>query len=76
MALLRKMGWKDGEGLGKNNEGTTQPLVLEFKMDRKGDPHDQCLSFIVISTNFSDCDTATLQAAFELVYDIFYIKIV
>lgn len=36
MALLQKMGWKQGEGLGKNNEGSTEPLALDFKTDRKG----------------------------------------
>lgn len=36
MALLQKMGWRPGEGLGKNKEGTLQPLMLEVKMDKKG----------------------------------------
>ncbi|WAR07067.1 SON-like protein [Mya arenaria] len=36
MYLLQKMGWKMGEGLGKNNEGTREPLLLDFKVDRKG----------------------------------------
>lgn len=36
MFLLQKMGWKQGEGLGKNNEGTREPLLLDFKVDRKG----------------------------------------
>ncbi|KAK3098793.1 hypothetical protein FSP39_023165 [Pinctada imbricata] len=36
MALLQKMGWKEGEGLGKNNEGSLEPLSLDFKTDRKG----------------------------------------
>jgi G-patch domain len=31
------MGWKEGEGLGKNNSGPTAPLELDMKMDRKGD---------------------------------------
>jgi len=34
--LLRKMGWKDGEGLGKDNAGPTAPLQLDMKKDRKG----------------------------------------
>ena len=34
--LLQKMGWKPGEGLGKNKEGATTPLALELKMDKKG----------------------------------------
>lgn len=36
MFLLQKMGWKHGEGLGKNNEGAKEPLMLDFKIDRKG----------------------------------------
>lgn len=36
MALLQKMGWQQGTGLGKNNEGGLEPLALDFKMDRKG----------------------------------------
>jgi hypothetical protein len=37
MALLQKMGWRPGEGLGKNKEGTLVPLQLEIKMDKKGE---------------------------------------
>lgn len=36
MTLLQKMGWQPGEGLGKNKEGTLEPLRLEVKMDKKG----------------------------------------
>lgn len=36
MYLLQKMGWKQGEGLGKHNEGSKEPLQLDFKIDRKG----------------------------------------
>uniref|UniRef100_A0A3P9I6E2 SON DNA binding protein n=1 Tax=Oryzias latipes TaxID=8090 RepID=A0A3P9I6E2_ORYLA len=34
--LMRKMGWKTGEGLGRNREGTVDPIVIDFKVDRKG----------------------------------------
>ncbi|XP_043928886.1 protein SON isoform X2 [Protopterus annectens] len=34
--MMRKMGWKEGEGLGKNKEGSVEPLVIDFKVDRKG----------------------------------------
>jgi len=34
--LLQKMGWKEGEGLGKDNSGPTAPLVIDMKKDRKG----------------------------------------
>ena len=36
MSLLQKMGWKQGEGLGKDNKGSLEPLALSVKMDRKG----------------------------------------
>lgn len=41
MALLQKMGWRPGEGLGKNKEGTLEPLQLEVKLDKKGLVSDQ-----------------------------------
>lgn len=36
MHLLQKMGWKPGEGLGKEKSGTLEPLLLEVKLDKKG----------------------------------------
>ncbi|XP_035221037.1 protein SON-like [Stegodyphus dumicola] len=36
MSLLKKMGWNPGEGLGKNKEGSLEPLVLSIKTDKKG----------------------------------------
>lgn len=36
MHLLQKMGWKPGEGLGKEKRGTLEPLLLEVKLDKKG----------------------------------------
>lgn len=36
MQLLQKMGWKPGEGLGKEKNGSLQPLLLEVKLDKKG----------------------------------------
>lgn len=36
MHLLQKMGWKPGDGLGKDNEGNKEPLMLDIKTDRKG----------------------------------------
>lgn len=36
MALLQKMGWRPGEGLGKNKEGALEPLQLEVKLDKRG----------------------------------------
>ncbi|TSK17822.1 Protein SON [Bagarius yarrelli] len=34
--LMKKMGWRTGEGLGKHREGTVEPIVIDFKTDRKG----------------------------------------
>lgn len=36
MHLLQKMGWTPGEGLGKNRDGSTDPLSLDVKTDKKG----------------------------------------
>ena len=36
MSLMAKMGWKSGEGLGKNNDGTVIPIGVDIKMNRKG----------------------------------------
>ncbi|XP_022919854.2 protein Son [Onthophagus taurus] len=36
MHLLQKMGWRPGEGLGKEKSGTLEPLLLEVKLDKKG----------------------------------------
>ena len=34
--LLKKMGWNQGEGLGKEKNGEVDPLTLDIKMDKKG----------------------------------------
>lgn len=36
MHLLRKMGWQPGQGLGKDENGGLQPLLLELKLDKRG----------------------------------------
>lgn len=33
---MRKMGWKEGKGLGRHNEGNVDPILIDFKTDRKG----------------------------------------
>ena len=33
---MQKMGWKPGEGLGKERDGNLEPLMLDVKSDRKG----------------------------------------
>ena len=34
--MLKKMGWEEGEGLGKNKQGEADPLTLDIKFDKKG----------------------------------------
>ena len=34
--MLKKMGWKDGEGLGRFKSGEVNPLTLDIKFDKKG----------------------------------------
>lgn len=34
--MLKKMGWKDGEGLGRFKSGDVNPLTLDIKFDKKG----------------------------------------
>jgi len=34
--LLKKMGWSEGDGLGKTRSGDVDPLTLDIKMDKKG----------------------------------------
>jgi hypothetical protein len=34
--VMTKMGWKQGEGLGKTNPGNIDPLVVRVKTDRRG----------------------------------------
>ena len=34
--LLKKMEWKEGQGLEKNKEDPTVPIIFEIKLNRKG----------------------------------------
>jgi len=34
--LLKKMGWSEGDGLGKNRNGEVNPLTLDIKQDKRG----------------------------------------
>ena len=38
-ALMRKMGWEQGKGLGKDETGNVNPLELTVKTDKKGMPN-------------------------------------
>ena len=34
--MLEKMGWKEGQGVGKHKEGPVEPLALDIKRNRRG----------------------------------------
>ncbi len=34
--MLLKMGWTEGKGLGSNEDGTTEHVKVQKKMDNKG----------------------------------------
>ena len=36
MKMLKKMGWKEGQPIGKHGEGHVEPICLDVKMDRGG----------------------------------------
>lgn len=52
MHLLQKMGWKPGEGLGKEKNGSLQPLLLEVKLDKKGLVAEEEVMFIHFLNSF------------------------
>lgn len=52
MHLLQKMGWKPGEGLGKEKNGSLQPLLLEVKLDKKGLVADEEVKYNIFSSIF------------------------
>ena len=53
--MLQKMGWRQGEGLGKCNEGATEPIAFnEIKTDRKGLVSHDADSHIVEAENVQE----------------------
>lgn len=50
--LMRKMGWREGEGLGKNKEGSVEPIMVDFKTDRKG---ESCLKNVLWLLSSHSC---------------------
>ena len=34
--MLKKMGWKDGDGLGKEKKGRVEPVKVEERPERQG----------------------------------------
>jgi len=35
-AMLKKMGWEQGEGLGRHKHGEVDPITMDIKTDKKG----------------------------------------
>ena len=42
---LGKQGWNDGAGLGKNNQGISNPIKASLKFDKTGVGHDMAKEF-------------------------------
>ena len=36
MKMLKKMGWQEGQPIGKQGEGHVEPICVDVKMDRTG----------------------------------------
>ena len=39
--MLERMGWKEGKGLGANEEGTREHVKVKKKEDSLGELHEQ-----------------------------------
>lgn len=72
MHLLQKMGWRPGEGLGKEKNGSLQPLLLEVKLDKKGllaveevNIFKISLAFIIFVVLCSESECAKTKAAYK-----------
>lgn len=62
--ILKKHGWKSGEGLGKHSQGISKPIKPSLKFDKAGVGHDPAKEF----TN-SWWDDAYKQAADNVIID-------
>ncbi|KAJ8902104.1 hypothetical protein NDN08_006512 [Rhodosorus marinus] len=57
--MLQKMGWSEGKGLGKNEDGSVKPIVFRRKLDSSGigsekKPSDVWKNGGEMSSSFSD----------------------
>ena len=50
--LLEKMGWKEGEGLGKTHKGVVEPIKPDIRVNRQGlsSQEDKKAAFIPIGS--------------------------
>ena len=58
MKLMKRMGWREGEPLGKAKEGHIEPIPVDVKTDRQGIVVVYTNSFFILSGFVSafDCD--------------------
>ena len=52
--LLKKMGWNDGQGLGKSNQGRTEIIEAERRVHSVG-LGMQGSSYAVVGDSYKDC---------------------
>lgn len=52
--LLKKMGWADGQGLGKSNQGRTQIIEAERRVSSAG-LGVQGSNYTVVGDSYKDC---------------------
>lgn len=52
--LLKKMGWNDGQGLGKSNQGRTQIIEAERRVQSVG-LGVQSSNYAVVGDSYKDC---------------------
>lgn len=57
--ILKKHGWKSGEGLGKNSQGISEPIKPSLKFDKTGVGHDLAEEFT--STWWNDAYTKAVD---------------
>ena len=47
MKMLKKMGWQEGQPLGKMGEGYLEPIAMDVKVDRSGELHSCLVCFCI-----------------------------
>ena len=46
MKMMKKMGWQEGQPLGKMGEGYLEPIAMDVKVDRSGELHSCLVCFL------------------------------
>uniref|UniRef100_A0A1L8DAL3 G patch domain-containing protein 4 n=1 Tax=Nyssomyia neivai TaxID=330878 RepID=A0A1L8DAL3_9DIPT len=65
-SILRKYGWSEGQGLGKNNSGISKPLKSNLKFDTSGLGHDGAAEF---KDNWWECAYNSASANLDVKTD-------